>query len=92
MPDVILNLFLQLTAPDGVLMYRQEKKTDDSYFFTAEQDGKYIFCLANEKSSLVPKLVYFMFDFLNDERRYQENDDGTNKTGRVMKDYFSKEL
>ena len=62
-------------------MYFQEKKTDDSYFFTAEQDGKYVFCLANQKSSLVPKLVYFMFDFLNDEKRYQDNDDGQNKTG-----------
>jgi hypothetical protein len=63
-------------------MYSQEKKTDDSYFFTAEQDGKYVFCLANQKSSLVPKLVYFMFDFLNDEKRYQDNDDGQNKTGK----------
>jgi hypothetical protein len=62
-------------------MYSQEKKTDDSYFFTAEQDGKYVFCLANQKSSLVPKLVYFMFDFLNDEKRYQDSDDGQNKTG-----------
>ena len=65
-------------------MYSQEKKTDDSYFFTAEQDGKYIFCLANQKSSLNPKLVYFMFDFLNDEKRYaEENEDGNNKTGTV---------
>ena len=64
-------------------MYGQEKKTDDSYFFTAEQDGKYVFCLANQKSSLVPKLVYFMFDFLNDEKRYQENEDGHNKTGSL---------
>ena len=62
-------------------MYNEEKKTDDSYFFTAEHDGKYVFCLANQKSSLVPKLVYFMFDFLNDEKRYQENEDGHNKTG-----------
>ncbi|XP_028400397.1 transmembrane emp24 domain-containing protein-like isoform X1 [Dendronephthya gigantea] len=76
-----LDIDAKLTAPDGQQMYSQEKKTDDSYFFTAEQDGKYVFCLGNKKSSLVPKLVYFMFDFLNDEKRYNENeDDGHNKT------------
>ena len=79
--STLINLCRQLTAPDGQQMYSQEKKTDDSYFFTAEQDGKYIFCLGNQKSSLVPKTVYFMFDFLNDEKRYRENDDGENKTG-----------
>ncbi|CAB4002011.1 transmembrane emp24 domain-containing 2 isoform X2 [Paramuricea clavata] len=75
-----LDIDAKLTTPDGQLMYNEEKKTDDSYFFTAEHDGKYVFCLANQKSSLVPKLVYFMFDFLNDEKRYQENDEGHNKT------------
>lgn len=40
----LLSFYFQLTAPDGNQMYGQEKKTDDSYFFTAEQDGKYVFC------------------------------------------------
>ena len=78
----------QLTAPDGKVLYTQEKKTDDSYFFTADQDGKYIFCLANQKSSLVPKLVYFMFDFLNDEKRYNEEDTNNNKTGKILKGFL----
>lgn len=78
----LLSFYFQLTAPDGNQMYGQEKKTDDSYFFTAEQDGKYVFCLANQKSSLVPKSVYFMFDFLNDEKRFDEGEGGQNKTGK----------
>ncbi|XP_046841325.1 transmembrane emp24 domain-containing protein 2-like isoform X2 [Xenia sp. Carnegie-2017] len=75
-----LDIDAKLTAPDGNQMYGQEKKTDDSYFFTAEQEGKYVFCLANQKSSLVPKSVYFMFDFLNDEKRFDEGEGGQNKT------------
>lgn len=78
----LLSFYFQLTAPDGNQMYGQEKKTDDSYFFTAEQEGKYVFCLANQKSSLVPKSVYFMFDFLNDEKRFDEGEGGQNKTGK----------
>jgi len=52
-----LDIDVQLKAPDGRIVYNDEKKTEGKYSFVAHVEGEYSFCFSNKMSTLTPKTV-----------------------------------
>lgn len=50
---------LELTAPNGQVLYKDIKKQYDSFTWTASITGIHTFCFSNEFSTFTHKVVYF---------------------------------
>jgi len=50
---------MELTGPNGRILYKDTKKQYDSFTWTADQKGEYKFCFSNEFSTFTHKIVYF---------------------------------
>uniref|UniRef100_A0A0B6ZGE2 GOLD domain-containing protein n=2 Tax=Arion vulgaris TaxID=1028688 RepID=A0A0B6ZGE2_9EUPU len=50
---------LELTAPNGQVLYKDVKKQYDSFTWTAQYKGVHTFCFSNEFSTFTHKIVYF---------------------------------
>lgn len=50
---------MELTAPNGKVLYKDVKKQYDSFTWTAEEKGIHKFCFSNEFSTFTHKVVYF---------------------------------
>ena len=50
---------MELTAPNGQLLYKDVKKQYDSFTWKADVKGVYSFCFSNEFSTFTHKVVYF---------------------------------
>ncbi|GFS17879.1 transmembrane emp24 domain-containing protein 7 [Elysia marginata] len=50
---------LELTAPNGQVLYKDIKKQYDSFTWTAQTQGIHTFCFSNEFSTFTHKVVYF---------------------------------
>ncbi|GFN88741.1 transmembrane emp24 domain-containing protein 7 [Plakobranchus ocellatus] len=50
---------LELTAPNGQVLYKDIKKQYDSFTWTAQYQGIHTFCFSNEFSTFTHKVVYF---------------------------------
>ena len=55
--DVDMELF----APNGQSLYKDQKKQYDSFTWTTNEKGVYKFCFSNEFSTFTHKTVYFDF-------------------------------
>ena len=58
---------MELTAPNGNILYKETKKQYDSYEWTTVEKGPYKFCFSNEFSTFTHKTVYFDFIVGNDD-------------------------
>ncbi len=58
---------MDLTAPNGQLLYKDQKKQYDSYTWTTDHEGEYRFCFSNEFSTFSHKIVYFDFQVGDDD-------------------------
>ncbi|XP_064645427.1 transmembrane emp24 domain-containing protein 7-like [Lineus longissimus] len=52
---------MELVAPNGQSLYKDQKKQYDSFTWTTDQKGIYKFCFSNEFSTFTHKTVYFDF-------------------------------
>ena len=50
---------MELTAPNGKVLYKDVKKQYDSFTWTADMEGIIKFCFSNEFSTFTHKVVYF---------------------------------
>ncbi|KAL8591853.1 hypothetical protein ACOMHN_044349 [Nucella lapillus] len=50
---------MELTAPNGQVLYKDVKKQYDSFTWMADFKGIYTFCFSNEFSTFTHKVVYF---------------------------------
>ncbi|XP_067653446.1 transmembrane emp24 domain-containing protein 7-like isoform X2 [Haliotis asinina] len=50
---------MELTAPNGQILYKDVKKQYDSFTWTPDLGGIYKFCFSNEFSTFSHKVVYF---------------------------------
>lgn len=55
-----LNAYLK--NPDGDIIYRGDRKRNDSYRFKAQIPGEYSICFSNEFSTLAHKIVYVSWE------------------------------
>ncbi|XP_063437756.1 transmembrane emp24 domain-containing protein 7-like isoform X2 [Mytilus trossulus] len=58
---------MELTAPNGQVLYKDVKKQYDSFTWTPDQSGVFKFCFSNEFSTFTHKIVYFDFQ-VGDEK------------------------
>jgi|SRR6218665_1010359 len=58
---------VELTSPNGPVLYKEVKKQYDSYTWTTDARGEYRFCFSNEFSTFTHKLVYFDFKVGDEE-------------------------
>ncbi|XP_005097949.1 transmembrane emp24 domain-containing protein 3 [Aplysia californica] len=58
---------LEITAPNGQVLYKDIKKQYDSFHWTADHKGIHSFCFSNEFSTFTHKIVYFDLE-VGDER------------------------
>lgn len=64
-----------LTGPSGNTLYDERKKQYDSYTFTPEKEGEYVFCFSNEFSTFTHKVVYFDFQAGDEEPKWKNTGD-----------------
>ncbi len=62
---------VMLTGPDGNTLYDERKKQYDSYTFTVEKEGEYVFCFSNEFSTFTHKVIYFDFQAGDEEPKWK---------------------
>ncbi|KAL3884633.1 hypothetical protein ACJMK2_024759 [Sinanodonta woodiana] len=65
---------MELTAPNGQILYKDVKKQYDSFTWTATDTGVHKFCFSNEFSTFSHKVVYFDFQ-VGDEQPILKNID-----------------
>ncbi|KAK3590888.1 hypothetical protein CHS0354_020866 [Potamilus streckersoni] len=58
---------MELTAPNGQILYKDVKKQYDSFTWTATETGVHKFCFSNEFSTFSHKVVYFDFQVGDEE-------------------------
>ena len=63
---------MELTAPNGQVLYKDVKKQYDSFTWKADQTGIHKFCFSNEFSTFSHKVVYFDFQ-VGEEKPLIEN-------------------
>lgn len=52
---------MELTGPNGQILYKDVKKQYDSFTWTTDIKGDYKFCFSNEFSTYTHKIVYLDF-------------------------------
>ncbi|XP_064596486.1 transmembrane emp24 domain-containing protein 7-like [Liolophura sinensis] len=52
---------MDLSGPNGQILYKDMKKQYDTFTWTTDQTGVYKFCFSNEFSTFTHKVVYFDF-------------------------------
>jgi protein ERP2 len=62
---------VMLTGPNGNTLYDERKKQYDSYTFTVEKEGEYVFCFSNEFSTFTHKVIYFDFQAGDEEPKWK---------------------
>ncbi|KAK3093195.1 hypothetical protein FSP39_012494 [Pinctada imbricata] len=63
---------MELSAPNGQILYKDVKKQYDSFTWKADQTGIHKFCFSNEFSTFSHKVVYFDFQ-VGEEKPIVEN-------------------
>lgn len=63
---------MELTAPNGRMLYKDVKKQYDQYTWKADTTGVYTFCFSNEFSTFTHKVVYFDLQ-VGDEKPVVDN-------------------
>ncbi|XP_046364472.1 transmembrane emp24 domain-containing protein 7-like isoform X1 [Haliotis rufescens] len=63
---------MELTAPNGQILYKDVKKQYDSFTWTPDLGGIYKFCFSNEFSTFSHKVVYFDLE-VGDEKPIVED-------------------
>ncbi|BFZ14066.1 hypothetical protein BsWGS_17105 [Bradybaena similaris] len=63
---------MELTDPNGQVLYKDVKKQYDSFTWTAQYKGVYTFCFSNEFSTFTHKVVYFDLQVGNERPAAEE--------------------
>lgn len=58
---------ITLRGPSGGILYSDPRKQYDRFEWTTEEEGEYSFCFSNEFSTFTHKMIYFDFQFGEDE-------------------------
>ncbi|KAL4216747.1 Transmembrane emp24 domain-containing protein 7 [Mactra antiquata] len=74
---------MELTAPNGKVLYKDVKKQYDSVTWTAEVTGIHKFCFSNEFSTFTHKVVYFDLE-VGDEDPLAFNNDAQQTAMTLM--------
>jgi len=57
-----MDIDVQISGPDGKVIYSGERETNGKYTFSTNQDGVYQYCFSNKMSTLTTKTVMFTMD------------------------------
>lgn len=57
-----MDIDVQISGPDGKIIYSGERETNGKYTFQAHTDGVYQYCFSNKMSTLTTKTVMFTMD------------------------------
>ena len=82
---------MELTAPNGQVLYKDVKKQYDSFTWTPDQTGVFKFCFSNEFSTFTHKIVYFDFQ-VGDEKPLIDRGDDKHATAMTMMETASEEV
>ena len=74
---------MDLTAPNGQVLYKDVRKQYDSFTWTPDQTGVFKFCFSNEFSTFTHKIVYFDFQ-VGDEKPLIDRGDDKHATAMTM--------
>ncbi|XP_052786737.1 transmembrane emp24 domain-containing protein 7-like isoform X2 [Mya arenaria] len=66
---------MELTAPNGKVLYKDVKKQYDSFTWKAEESGVFKFCFSNEFSTFTHKVVYFDLEVGDEDDQVFKNVD-----------------
>ncbi|KAI8785638.1 transmembrane emp24 domain-containing protein 3 [Biomphalaria glabrata] len=66
---------MELTAPNGQVLYKDIKKQYDSFTWTAQHKGIHTFCFSNEFSTFTHKIVYFDLEVGDEKPAVEEMGD-----------------
>ncbi|CAC5404389.1 TMED7 [Mytilus coruscus] len=81
---------MELTAPNGQVLYKDVKKQYDSFTWTPDQTGVFKFCFSNEFSTFTHKIVYFDFQ-VGDEKPLFEQE-GKHATAMTLMETASEDI
>lgn len=81
---------MELTAPNGQVLYKDVKKQYDSFTWTPDQSGVFKFCFSNEFSTFTHKIVYFDFQVGNEKPLFEK--EGQHATAMTLMETATQEI
>lgn len=75
---------LEITAPNGQVLYKDIKKQYDSFTWTADYKGVHSFCFSNEFSTFTHKIVYFDLQVGDEKPVVDEMAEGEHHTAMTL--------
>jgi len=64
------DIAVHISGPNDDILFQSESETSGSYTFSAIQNGRYMLCFNNERSTLTPKVLMFHFTVIKDLKYY----------------------
>ncbi|XP_034479193.1 transmembrane emp24 domain-containing protein 2 [Drosophila innubila] len=68
------DIAVHISDPNDGILFQSESESSGSYTFAANQNGRYMLCFDNERSSLTPKVLMFHFTVIKDLIYYSDPD------------------
>ncbi|XP_063710744.1 transmembrane emp24 domain-containing protein 2-like [Symsagittifera roscoffensis] len=92
-----LDIDVQITAPDGKVIYSAERESNGRNTFSADVAGVYKYCFGNKMSTMTPKVVMFSMDVFNasaerDESGKTEDEETSHNKLKEMVEKLSRGL
>lgn len=80
-----LDITFKIISPRGVMLVKDEKRTDEVHTVTTPHGGVYSFCFDNSFSTVAEKMVYVDLDLAAaDEDSWFRTLDGSDITGKEL--------